>query len=237
MFSGHEKSQRHDDERRLGKRRLRCSFQSSGNQSGTLPSKPITPELRDLLDGENSIPLTQYALDAFYIVSPACQSSAVMAQHLGSEQGSVVARLADASSLSPTPVCPRVTLTIEISEVLFSAIQITATMSQTTVPAFIGSALRQTQIAFFAEISESPPESDVVVLDVRAARPQPPSTRVPGEPHLGALQSAILGQLVGSAHGASTIWPRFARRCCTPITGPRFRERCAGWSSVTSSSR
>jgi hypothetical protein len=85
--------------------------------------------------------------------------------------------------MSTAAVCPRVTLTIQISEVLYDAIQITAAMSQTTVNAFIGSALRETQIAFFAENSESLP--DVAVLDVRATTPSP-NTR--GD--LGALQRA-----------------------------------------------
>jgi hypothetical protein len=92
----------------------------------------------------------------------------------------------------PAAVCPRVTLTIEISEVLFDAIQITAAMSRTTVPAFIGSALRETQIAFFAESSES--LSDVVVLDVREVNPAAaPGPRKRGD--LGALQRAILASL------------------------------------------
>jgi len=92
--------------------------------------------------------------------------------------------------MSTAAVCPRVTLTIEISEVLFDAIQITAAMSRTTVPAFIGSALRETQIAFFAENSES--LSDVVVLDVCESAPDP-SPRKRGD--LGALQRAILASL------------------------------------------
>jgi hypothetical protein len=94
----------------------------------------------------------------------------------------------------PAAVCPRVTLTIEISEVLFDAIQITAAMSRTTVPAFIGSALRDTQIAFFAENSELP---DVVVLEVRDANPAPgPRKRA----DLGALQRAILASLENAPH-------------------------------------
>jgi hypothetical protein len=81
--------------------------------------------------------------------------------------------------MSTAAVYPRVTLTIEISEVLYSALTVTAAMSETTVPTFIGSALRETQIAFFAGTSESPSESDVVVLDVRAATPPPQHARRP----------------------------------------------------------
>ncbi len=91
--------------------------------------------------------------------------------------------------MSTAAVCPRVTLTIEISEVLFDAIQITAAMSRTTVPAFIGSALRETQIAFFAENSEL---AEVVVLEVRDANPAPGPRR---RGDLGALQRAILASL------------------------------------------
>ena len=101
--------------------------------------------------------------------------------------------------MSPAPVCTRVTLTIEITEVLYSALQITATMSRTTVPAFIGSALRQTQVAFFAELPATS-EPDVAVVEVRATaaptqketlpEPAPFSTSVRGD--LGAVQREVL---------------------------------------------
>lgn len=105
--------------------------------------------------------------------------------------------------MSPAPVCTRVTLTIEVSEVLFSAIQITATMAQTTVNAFIGTALRQTQITFFAEAAGTS-ESDVAVLDVRATRPlgtkknHGGSAEVSGQRggDLGSLQQAIMNHLL-----------------------------------------
>ena len=93
--------------------------------------------------------------------------------------------------MNPAPVGARILLTVEISEVLFSAIQITASMSRTTVNSFSGSALRQTQISFFAE-APATSESEVVVLDVR---PTPaPGTRARGE--LGSLQQAILDHLL-----------------------------------------
>jgi hypothetical protein len=99
--------------------------------------------------------------------------------------------------MSPTAVCPRVTLTIQISETLFDALQITATMTRTTVPAFIGSALRETQIAFFAE-----GVPDVVMVDVRSDAAQrqhnPAGTgefnqqRVSEARARGAVQRAVL---------------------------------------------
>ena len=89
----------------------------------------------------------------------------------------------------PAAVCPRVTLTIQISEVLYDALQVAAVMSQTTVPAFIGSVLRESQVTFFADSGES--LSDVVVLDVRET-PPPASTR--GD--LGPLQRAVLDHLL-----------------------------------------
>jgi len=106
-------------------------------------------------------------------------------------------RLAD-PPMSPAPVCPRVTLTIEVSTVLFDALVVSADMSGTTVNAFVALALRRTQISFFAETSaadsESPSDSDVALLDVRAAAP-----RRRGD--LGTLQQAILDHLVGSPTG------------------------------------
>ena len=63
-------------------------------------------------------------------------------------------------------------------------------------PRCVGSALRQTQIAFFAEISESPPECDVVVLDVCTAPPPTPSTPARGD--LGSLQRAIMNYLLNA---------------------------------------
>lgn len=83
--------------------------------------------------------------------------------------------------MSTAAGCPRVTLTIEISEVLYSALAVTATMSATTLPAFIGLTLRQTQITFFAE-APGTSECDVAVLDVRAA---PPSTNIKATESVG----------------------------------------------------
>lgn len=91
----------------------------------------------------------------------------------------------------PAAVSPRVTLSISISEVLYDAIQIAAVMSQTTVPAFIGSVLRESQITFFAENGES--LSDVVVLDVRETTPAPTTSTRGGN---GALQRAVLNNLL-----------------------------------------
>jgi hypothetical protein len=137
--------------------------------------------------------------------------------------------------MSLAAVCTRVTLTVELSEVLFSAIQITATMSQTTVPAFIGSALRQTQIAFFAEASESPPESEVVVLEVRAAT-TPSGTRPRGD--LGPLQQAILDHLL-DAPAMSGVYDLLEVRRTMRHShhGPRFRERCINSSGAVRWSR
>ena len=145
----------------------------------------------------------------------------------------------------PAAGCPRVTLTIQISEVLFDAILITAAMSQTTVPAFIGSALRETQIAFFAENTES--LSDVVLLEVRAHSPSPGS-RKRGD--LGALQRAILDclenapnqlgvydlkevrkTLAHSHHGAAVsraVHQLFRRGALVPVNGSRYARRGAG---------
>jgi hypothetical protein len=146
--------------------------------------------------------------------------------------------------MSTAAVCPRVTLTIQISEVLYDAIQITAAMSETTVPAFIGSALRETQIAFFAENSESP--SDVVVVEVRESAPAP-GPRKRGD--LGALQRAILESLesapnqlgvydlrevrktlLHSHHGAavSRALHQLVRRGWMVPTGTRYVRRGAG---------
>jgi hypothetical protein len=110
----------------------------------------------------------------------------------------------------PAAVCPRVTLTLQISEVLYDALQITAAMSQTTVPAFIGSVLRESQITFFAENGES--LSDVVVLDVRQAMPPPPSAR--GD--LGALQRAVLENLLDTPMMAGVYDLREVRRAMLP---------------------
>lgn len=86
--------------------------------------------------------------------------------------------------MSTAAVGPRVTLTIEISEVLYSALQIAAAMAETTVNAFIGVALRETQIAFFAETETATPECE----------PTPaPGSRRRGD--LGALQRAVLESL------------------------------------------
>jgi hypothetical protein len=111
--------------------------------------------------------------------------------------------------MGSAPVGARILLAVEISEVLFSASQITATMSQTSVNAFIGTALRQTQISFFAE-APATSESEVELVDVRA-------TTTPGEKKkscetqdftkqrrreaLGPLQQAIMNRLLDAPPG------------------------------------
>jgi hypothetical protein len=84
-------------------------------------------------------------------------------------------------------------VTFEITEVLYAAIQITATMQRTTVPAFIGSVLRETQVSFFAEASESQPD-DEEVLDIREAVATLPGKR--GD--RGSLERAILDRLAAA---------------------------------------
>jgi hypothetical protein len=96
--------------------------------------------------------------------------------------------------MTPAAVCSRITLTVQISETLYDAIQISAAMSRTTVPAFIGSALRETQIAFFAEPASSG-SFDVLVLDVDDSSPDLPSTPRRRGRGIGALQRAILAGL------------------------------------------
>ena len=83
-------------------------------------------------------------------------------------------------------VCPQVTLTIEISEVLFHGIQVSAAMSRTTIDVVVQSALRQ--IAFERET----PANESQALEVRTPHP---IRRASGKPCLGPIQRAILGSL------------------------------------------
>jgi hypothetical protein len=112
--------------------------------------------------------------------------------------------------MSPAPVCSRMTLTVEVSALLFDALTITAQRSGKTVSAFIVSALLQNQIASFAEDSEGPSECDVVVLDARSTPPpskmgrssetedfsQRRGSEPPMRGDLGPLQRAILDHLL-----------------------------------------
>ena len=96
--------------------------------------------------------------------------------------------------MSPA-TCNRVTLTISVSEVLYDALLVSADIQETTVTDVVASALRQSEIAFFAETEWD----EVVVLEVLT--PPPPSERplasdvVPGICWFGSVQQAILDHL------------------------------------------
>lgn len=84
-------------------------------------------------------------------------------------------------------------VTVEITETLYAAIQISTAMSSTTVPAFIAATLRETQVRFFATTSANDEDPEPVeILDGRAAVP-PPSMR----PLLG-VRREILDRLIAA---------------------------------------
>ena len=92
--------------------------------------------------------------------------------------------------MTPAAVSSRVTLTIEISGVLFSALQVAAAMDQTTVSDLLASVLRESQITFFADDGES---AQLEVLAVRDLDPTPvtPMKRQSA----GTLEREILDRL------------------------------------------
>ena len=95
--------------------------------------------------------------------------------------------------MTPAAVCHRVTLTLEISGVLFSALQVAAAMAGRTVPDFMAKVLRESQVTFFAEDGEDLAVEVLAVRDVDPS-PSPPVKRETA----GALQRAILGRIDGA---------------------------------------
>ena len=98
----------------------------------------------------------------------------------------------------PAALCTPITLTLRVSEVLYSAIEVTAVMAASSVNSVITAALRQ--VAFLRDTEGE----EIEVVEVHHAphpirRPETVST--PGGPGIGILQQAILARLPAGSVG------------------------------------